>query len=49
MNKALLVLSDGVVFEGKCEMIRGDAKKTDRDADENGAARETLKEEAAQA
>ncbi len=49
VRTAKLQIADGVVFEGKCEMIRGDAKKADRDADDKDTTRETTNEEAAQA
>lgn len=49
IRTAKLQIADGVVFEGKCEMIKGDAKKIERDGEDRDTGREALKEEAAQA
>ncbi len=49
IRTAKLQIADGVVFEGTCEMIKGDGKKPDKEADEKDAVTETSKEEAAQA
>jgi cytoskeletal protein CcmA (bactofilin family) len=48
IRTAKLQIADGVVFEGKCEMIKGDAKKGDKEAGEKEEAREEAAGEAAQ-
>jgi cytoskeletal protein CcmA (bactofilin family) len=48
IRTAKLQIADGVVFEGKCEMIKGDQKKTDRDTDEKDDTGESDSKEAAQ-
>lgn len=48
IRTAKLQIADGVVFEGKCEMIKGDTKKTDKDTDDKTEIKESLREEAAQ-
>src|SRR4030042_2833546 len=47
IRTAKLQIADGVVFEGACEMIKGDAKKTEREADEGEASKERAQEETA--
>ena len=49
IRTAKLQIADGVVFEGTCEMIKGDGRKSDKDSDEKDAAKEALTGEAAQA
>jgi cytoskeletal protein CcmA (bactofilin family) len=49
IRTAKLQIADGVVFEGTCEMIKGDGKKPDREADEKDASRDPASGEAAQA
>ena len=48
IRTAKLQIADGVVFEGKCEMIKGDQKKPDRDADDKDDSPESEGKEAAQ-
>jgi cytoskeletal protein CcmA (bactofilin family) len=48
IRTAKLQIADGVVFEGACEMIKGDGRKPDREADEKETEAEPVKEEAAQ-
>jgi cytoskeletal protein CcmA (bactofilin family) len=48
IRTAKLQIADGVVFEGKCEMIKGDQKKSDRDADDKDDSKEDDGKEAAQ-
>jgi len=48
IRTAKLQIADGVVFEGKCEMIKGDQKKTDKDSEEKDESKETEGEAAAE-
>ncbi len=49
IRTAKLQIADGVVFEGTCEMIKGDGKKPDKETDDTGSAKDSLKEAAAEA
>lgn len=48
IRTAKLQIADGVVFEGKCEMIKGDQKKTDKESEEKDEPGATESEEAAE-
>lgn len=48
IRTAKLQIADGVVFEGACEMIKGDAKKQGKEEDEKEGAAVPAKEQAAQ-
>jgi cytoskeletal protein CcmA (bactofilin family) len=45
---AKLQIADGVVFEGKCEMIKSDPKKTGRESENKESTKETEMAEATQ-
>ena len=47
IRTAKLQIADGVVFEGTCEMIKSDAKKTDRESGDKESAIEPEKAEIA--
>ena len=49
IRTAKLQIADGVVFEGKCEMIKGEARKSEREPDEKDAPTAPAKDEAANA
>lgn len=48
IRTAKLQIADGVVFEGKCEMIKGDQKKPEKESEEKEETGETGGEAAAQ-
>ncbi|HOD14025.1 MAG: polymer-forming cytoskeletal protein [Spirochaetes bacterium] len=48
IRTAKLQIADGVVFEGKCEMIKGDQKKTDKESEDKDEPGATESEEAAE-
>jgi cytoskeletal protein CcmA (bactofilin family) len=48
IRTAKLQIADGVVFEGKCEMIKGDQKKSDKESEEKEEPRATESEAAAE-
>ncbi len=49
IRTAKLQIADGVLFEGTCEMIKGDGKKPDKEADDTDSAKDSIKEAAAEA
>lgn len=48
IRTAKLQIADGVVFEGKCEMIKGDQKKPDKESEEKDEPGATESVEAAE-
>ncbi|MBN1497770.1 MAG: polymer-forming cytoskeletal protein [Spirochaetes bacterium] len=48
IRTAKLQIADGVVFEGACEMIKGDARKQDKEEDEKASEPARAKAEAVQ-
>lgn len=48
IRTAKLQIADGVVFEGKCEMIKGDPRKTDKESEEKDESGVTEGEAAAE-
>ncbi len=48
IRTAKLQIADGVVFEGKCEMIKGDPRKPDKESEERDEPKEPEGEAAAE-